>query len=96
MGFSEEEIANRRLLDTEHDRRWETGLKYMQERHQVISTYEGAAQESRLDALRENYFQDEAETIAREEQEGFMRFKPAADIRSELARPTILPPLQTM
>ncbi|KJS33631.1 MAG: hypothetical protein VR64_02570 [Desulfatitalea sp. BRH_c12] len=74
MGFSEDEIANIQLLDAERDRRWETGLKYKQERDQVISTYEGVEQESRLDALRKNYFQDEAETIAREEQEGFMRF----------------------
>ncbi len=75
MGFSEEEIENMEVLDADRSRRWETGLKYMQEREAIASQFEGAQQEEQLQALRAKYFQDEAKTIELEEKEDFFRFK---------------------
>jgi len=75
MGFSEEEIENMEVLDADRSRRWDAGLKYMEEREAVVSQYDDEEQGEQLKALREKYFQDEANTIELEEKEEFFRFK---------------------
>ncbi len=75
MGFSEQEIENLETLDAERNRRWENGLSYMEERDAVASQLTGAELEEKLKDLRVKYFKDEANTIEREENEDFFRFK---------------------
>jgi hypothetical protein len=74
LRLSEQEIENMKVLDAARDRQWETGLSYMEEREAVLLQYRGPEQEEKLKALREKYFQDEANTIALEENDDFFRF----------------------
>jgi hypothetical protein len=75
MGFAPEQIEKMAQRDAYNAGRWETGMKYMEEREAVIQQYKGQAQEERLDELRQQYFHDEANTIALEEKDDFFRFK---------------------
>ncbi len=75
MGFSEEQVEALAKRDSDNEKRWETGLKYMQAREEIVREFEGQEQEEKLKALREYYFQDEANTIALEEKDDFFRFK---------------------
>jgi hypothetical protein len=74
MGLDAEALQRWDSLDTERDARWDVGLKYMREREALATQYTGAALEERLRPLRERYFAAEAETIAQEEESGFLRF----------------------
>jgi hypothetical protein len=54
----------------------DVGLKYMEERKRIVSEFQGDQQKEQLKALREKYFQDEAQTIqAEEENDDFFRFE---------------------
>lgn len=75
MGFAEQQIEEMEKRDAERNRRWNAGLEYMEERKQVVETFEGSEQEEKLIVLREKYFKDEAQTIAREENDNFYRFE---------------------
>lgn len=75
MGFDEEAIEGMEELDAERERRWQNGLRYMEERDDLARDYEGAALEEELRFLRERYFGDAAETIAAEEASGFFRYR---------------------
>ena len=76
MGFSEQQVEYMEKIDTKRNRRWETGLKYMEKRKKVVSVFEGDEQKEQLNALREKIFGDEAKTIElEEEKDGFFRFE---------------------
>jgi hypothetical protein len=75
MGFSQEDIEKMEEYDAVRNQRWEVGLQYMTERDAVVAESQGPEQEEKLNALREKYFQDEAQTIELEEKDDFFRFK---------------------
>ena len=75
MGFTEQQVESMARRDADNAGRWETGLKYMEQREAVVRGYQGEEREARLAQLRTTYFGDEADTIAREEQDNFYRFK---------------------
>jgi hypothetical protein len=76
MGFTENMVKDMEEVDAENNKRWEVGLKYMEERKRVVSEFQGEQQKEKLKALREEYFGDEAQTIqAEEENDGFFRFE---------------------
>ncbi len=75
MGFTEREVESMAKRDADNAGRWDAGLKYMEKRETVVQQYEGQEREDRLKALRNEYFGDEANTIALEEKDDFYRFK---------------------
>lgn len=75
MGFSEPEIEAMAQRDAARALKWETGLRYMEEREDLERSLSGPELEKRLEDLREKYFDDEASTIELEEKDGFFRFK---------------------
>jgi hypothetical protein len=75
MGFSQEDIEAMEAYDTVRNQRWEVGSQYMAEREAVMAETQGQEQEEKLKALREKYFQDEAQTIELEEKDDFFRFE---------------------
>jgi hypothetical protein len=76
MGFDSHEIEEMAEIDAKREQRWNIGLEYMQERNDIVENFKGPQQEEQLKALREKYFQDEANTIEREEEnDNFFRFE---------------------
>ncbi len=75
MGFSQEDIEKMEEYDGVREKRWEVGLQYMAERDAAAAQFQGQELEEKLKALREKYFQDEAQTIELEEKDDFFRFK---------------------
>jgi hypothetical protein len=75
LGYGEDEIARAEALDERREARWQNGLAYMEERAHLGATFEGAALDAELRALREEYFAHEAPTIEAEEKSGFYRFE---------------------
>ena len=75
MGIGEEAIEELEKVDEERERRWQNGLRYMDERDDLARDYEGAALDEELRFLRERYFGDEAKTIEAEEASGFFRYR---------------------
>jgi len=75
MGFSEEAVERMRERDQEREKRWQKGNEYMQEREAIVNRYEGEARKQRLNELRSEYFEHEAPTIRKEEQNGFFRYE---------------------
>ncbi|HPC47388.1 MAG TPA: hypothetical protein PLW83_05040 [Deltaproteobacteria bacterium] len=75
MGFTEEQVASMARRDADRELRWQTGLRYMEDRDELTRTFQGEELERKLRELRERYFDDEALTIELEEKDGFFRFK---------------------
>jgi hypothetical protein len=75
MGIDEAAIEALEKLDAERESRWQNGLRYMEEREDLVRDYEGAALEEELRFLRARYFGDEAGTIEAEEASGFFRYR---------------------
>ncbi len=75
LGFNEELIQQMEARDAHRNRRWKNGREYMQAREAIVEQYPGPQQEEKLEALREEYFGHEAETIEREEKDGFFRYE---------------------
>jgi hypothetical protein len=76
MGFTDKMVKDMEEIDAENNKRWDVGLKYMEERKQVVSEFQGDQQKEKLKALRDKYFGEEAQTIqAEEENDGFFRFE---------------------
>ena len=76
FGYGPEAIARLAATDRYKDARWTNGLAYMQERAQLERRLpEGEAFEAALIALRQRFFDHEAQTIAREEASGFFRYQ---------------------
>lgn len=74
LGFSESEIEAMAEIDDQRNRRWETGIAYMEDREALIARFTGHDREDKLENLRETYFREESRTIAMEEQNQFFRF----------------------
>ncbi|HPR54866.1 MAG TPA: hypothetical protein PLV84_07025 [Deltaproteobacteria bacterium] len=75
MGLTEQQIESMARRDADNELRWETGLQYMKDREAAEQQLEGPELEARLKELREQYFDDEANTIELEEKDGFFRFR---------------------
>ena len=76
MGFDSHDIEQMAEIDALNEQRWNVGLEYMQERNDVVENFKGSEQKEKLKELREKYFQDEANTIEREEEnDNFFRFE---------------------
>ncbi|TVP57273.1 MAG: hypothetical protein EA349_06830 [Halomonadaceae bacterium] len=75
LGYDEAALARMEAMDQERNKRWETGNEYMSEREQLTLRFSGEQLERELESLREKHFGRSAETISREEDEGFYRFK---------------------
>ncbi len=76
MGWGEEQIKEMEEIDADNEQKWDVGLAYMEDRKKIVENYKGPEQEEKLKALREKYFQDEANTIEREENnDNFFRFE---------------------
>jgi hypothetical protein len=76
MGFTEEMVKDMEKVDADNNQRWDVGLKYMEERKKVVDQFDGEDEKAQLKALREKYFDDEAQTIQLEEEnDGFFRFE---------------------
>lgn len=76
MGFSQEQAESMEQVDAENNQRWEVGLKYMEERRQVVEQFDGEEEKARIQDLREKYFGNEAQTIRLEEEnDDFFRFE---------------------
>ena len=77
MGYAQSQIEELEALDDRRDRRWENGLKYMDERERIAQSFEGPQLDEQLKVLREKYFKHEAKTIELEEKDDFFRYKRA-------------------
>jgi hypothetical protein len=75
MGFTDKQVESMAKRDADNEMRWEAGLQYMKDRDKVVEQYQGQEQEEKLKELREQYFDDEANTIELEEKGDFYRFK---------------------
>jgi hypothetical protein len=75
MGFTDKQVEAMARRDADNEMRWEAGLQYMKDREKVVQQYQGEEQEEKLKELREQYFDDEANTIELEEKDDFFRFK---------------------
>ncbi len=75
MGMTDQQIESMARHDADNARRWDEGLKYMERRKALVSQYSGAELEEKLNELREEVFDDEANTIALEEKDRFFRFE---------------------
>lgn len=75
MGLDEAALERWSALDATRDERWRIGETYIQRRAQIVSEAGGAEQRGKLDALRQELFGLEADTIKDEEAAGFYRFK---------------------
>ncbi|MGK0443952.1 MAG: hypothetical protein ACJA1U_000881 [Bermanella sp.] len=75
MGFSEKDIDQLAEVDEEKQQRWENGYEYMSAREQLNQKYSGNIPPEELNALRKQYFKNEAPTIAAEESSGFFRYQ---------------------
>ena len=76
MGLDPQQVREMAEIDAKREQKWNIGLEYMQERNDIVENFKGAEQEEKLKDLREKYFQDEANTIEREEEnDKFFRFE---------------------
>jgi hypothetical protein len=76
LGYSQDEIEKMADVDAEREKEWENGLRYMKEREEVASQYNGEDRKEKLKEIREKYFKEQAKTIELEEEKDFFfRFK---------------------
>lgn len=75
MGFTDQQIEQLHQRDQARDQRWAEGEAYMAERQAVSERLAGEQLDQALLELRQEYFGASAATIAREEADGFYRFK---------------------
>lgn len=74
LGMDDAAIDRWKQLDTERDRAWDSGERYMQQRDEITRKYQGDDQARRLADLRTRSFGSEADIIREEEETGFYRF----------------------
>lgn len=74
LGMDDAALDRWKQLDAERDREWSNGERYMQQRDEITSKYQGDEEARRLADLRSRTFGNEADIIAEEEQSGFFRF----------------------
>ncbi len=75
LGISAERRQWLAQRDQKRQQRWQRGLDYMQQRRELQQRYDGQALEQALAELQQKLFAHEAETIAREEEQGFFRYQ---------------------
>lgn len=75
LGFSREQVQRLANRDQRREERWRRGLDYMAQRQNLVEQQPADQLEPALQLLRAEYFGHEAETIAREEQDGFFRYR---------------------
>ena len=75
MGYSEEDIEQLAQEDAKKEERWQNGYAYMNRRNELLATSSNSDTENQLAELREQFFKQEASTIAAEESAGFFRYK---------------------
>ena len=75
LGFTPERIEELAQQDKDNETRWKNGYEYMSARDQVVSLYSGSELDVKLNDLRIKHFKHEAETIDKEEQSDFYRYK---------------------
>lgn len=76
MGIDPQQVEQLAQQDAEREQKWNVGLAYMQERNSVVENFSGSEREEKLKELREKYFNSEANTIEREENnDNFFRFQ---------------------
>lgn len=74
LGYDEDSIAKMSKLDEDREQRWSNGYAYMESREQLLAINDQLSPDQ-LDQLRSEFFGRSAETIAREEAQGFYRFQ---------------------
>lgn len=74
LGMDDAALDRWKQLDAERDQAWNTGERYMQQRDEITSKYQGDEEARRLGDLRSRMFGNEADIIAQEEQSGFFRY----------------------
>lgn len=72
LGMSAAALERWEALDYEREQRWKAGKAYLLEREKLLKN---GGTETELNELRRRYFGAEAETVAREEAEGFFRYQ---------------------
>ncbi|MDX1756085.1 MAG: hypothetical protein R3175_08515 [Marinobacter sp.] len=75
LGYSPAQVERLANRDQRRNERWQRGLAYMTERQKLVEQQPRDPLEPALQSLRVDYFGHEAETIAREEQNGFFRYR---------------------
>jgi Fe-S cluster biosynthesis and repair protein YggX len=74
LGMDAAAIERWDALDNERENRWKTGKEYLAEREKLLKNPSGDTTEA-LNELRKKYFGAEADSIAAEEAEGYLRFQ---------------------
>jgi len=74
LGFDEDSIIKMSNLDSQREQRWSNGYAYMASRDQLLANNDEVSS-SQLDELRIQFFGNSAQTISREELNGFYRFQ---------------------
>lgn len=75
MGYSEADIEQLAQEDAKKEERWQNGYAYMNQRDELLAGSSNNVTENQLDELREQFFKQEAPTIAAEESAGFFRYE---------------------
>lgn len=75
MGYSEGDIEQLAQEDAKKEERWQNGYAYMNQRNELLATSANSNTENQLAELREQFFKQEASTIAAEESAGFFRYE---------------------
>ena len=80
LGYSADQIAIQQTHDEDHNARWKVGNSYMVERDKLTEGLNESQSKDpqllkQIQLLRKKYFKNAAETIKKEEEGGFMRFK---------------------
>ncbi len=71
LGMDAAAIERWDALDSEREARWKSGKEYLAERERLLKS---GGDQAALDALRKKYFGAEAESVAAEEAEGYLRY----------------------
>ena len=83
MGMQGDALDRWAALDTQRDMAWEAGQAYMQQRAAVVANASSGDRAHQLDALRQQFFGDQAAVIAQEEAAGFFRYAGEREIGRE-------------
>lgn len=75
MGMGDVQRQRLAKRDRRREQRWQLGHYYMQQRRALSDQYDGEAFRQALIQVQQNIFEHEAETIAREEAQGFFRYQ---------------------
>lgn len=74
LGYDEDSITKMSTIDGKREQRWSNGYEYMESRNNLLASNEQVSL-VQLNDLRSQFFGNSAETIAKEEENGFYRFQ---------------------